>query len=132
MFPSPMVFIDGQHRKFYEDCINKANASKDPYRKALFYMLGLTEKTRCNISHLYDFKERGIVFDGLFGDFQTSVSLKVTRMAFNLYNGFTGDTGEKGNDEPRFYSPYYLYDTGLMVYFFEAVKLRYPEYYAAS
>jgi len=126
-----MIFMDNRHREFYEDCISRTNAASDPYRKALFYTLGLTDETRRNINHLYDFEERGINFDGLFGGFQTSGSLKVTRMAFNLYNGFTGDTGGQKSDAPDFYSPYHLYDTGLMAYFFEAVKLRYPEYYQA-
>ena len=124
-----MVFMDNAHKDFYIRCVSKANAADDPYRKALFYTLGHTSETRRNISSLYDFDESGIILDGLFGGFQTSTSIKATRMAFNLYNGFTGDTGGKRNDSPDNYCPYNLYDTGLMAYFFEAAKLRYPEYY---
>ena len=124
-----MIFKDDRHMEFYNDCVKKAKAHRDPYRKALFYTLGLTDETRRYISRLYDFKERGICFDGLFDGFQTSTSKKVTRMAFNLYNGFTGDVGGGCSEPPDLYSPYNLYDTGLMAYFFEAAKLRYPEYY---
>ena len=124
-----MIYMDDTHKDFYLNCISRAKAANDPYRKALFYTLGLTGETRRHIDKLYDFKERGIIIDGLFGGFQTSTSLKVTRMAFNLYNGFTGDAGHEEKDNPGLYSPYSLYDTGLMAYFFEAAKLRYPEYY---
>lgn len=123
-----MKFINEIHRRFYEDCINRTNSHSDPYRKALFYTLGLTDETRRYINSLYDFEERGVSFEGLFQPWQTGTSLKVTRMAFNLYNGFAGDTGENKTDEPEQYTPDNLFCTGLAVYFFEAVKLRYPEY----
>ena len=123
-----MLFINEAHKNFFLDCIRKTNSANDPYRQALFYMLGLTDDTRRNINKLYNFKERGIIIDGLFDGFQTGTSTKVTRCAFNLYNGFTGDMGAERKDDPEYYSPYHLYATGLMPYFFEAAKLRYPEY----
>ena len=127
-----MLFANEAHKDFFLECVNKAKAANDPYRKALFYTLGLTEDTRRHIDKLYDFGERGIIIDGLFDGFQTGTTTKVTRMAFNLYNGFTGETCSSRIDSPEYYSPYHLYDTGLMAYFFEAVKLRYPEYYRAQ
>lgn len=124
-----MIFRDDLHEKFYNENIAKTKAHDDPYRQALFYTLGLLDETRRHIKSLYDFKERGIDFDGLFGGWQTSTSKKVTRMAFNLYNGFAGHTGEEEIDKAENYSPYELFDNSLMVYFFEAVKLRYRDYY---
>lgn len=124
-----MIFIDEVHKEFYLKCVRKADAVNDPYRKALFYTLGLTEDTRLHINKLYNFDERGIIIDGLFDGFQTGTTTKVTRMAFNLYNSFIGDNGCSIIDNPEYYSPYHLYATGLMAYFFEAAKLRYPEYY---
>jgi hypothetical protein len=124
-----MVFKDNQHKEFYNDCIVKAQAHNDPYRKALFYALGLTNETRRNISSLYDFNERGILLNGLNNGWQTSTSLRVTRMAFNLYNGFAGDIGDGNDQYAGLYTPYHLFDTSLLPFLFEAVKLRYPEYY---
>ena len=124
-----MVFMDGQHKKFYADCIVKANAQNDPYRKALFYTLGLTKETRRQIHSLYDFNERVILTEGLNESWQTGTSLRASRMAFNLYNGFTGDISDGGiSQSSDLYTPYCLFDTGLLPYFFEAAKLRYPEY----
>jgi len=122
-----MLFINEQHQVFYGACIEKSNAKNDPYRKALFYALGLTSETRNHIDSLYDFKERGINFDGLFQGWQTSTSVRATRLAFNLYNGFTGDVGDGRKDDMLQYTPEELFCDGLMMYFFEAVKLRYPE-----
>lgn len=124
-----MIFKNDKHREFYETCLQRANAHSDPYRKALFYTLGLTGETRRHISSLYDFEERGIRFDGLNRAWHTGDSIKATRMAFNLYNGFAGDIGQGKCDDPAQYSPEDLFYTGLMAYFFEAIKLRYPEYY---
>jgi hypothetical protein len=66
--------MDNRHREFYEGCIQRTNSVDDPYRKALFYTLGLTDETRRNINHLYDFEERGIDFTGLFEPWQTGTS----------------------------------------------------------
>lgn len=125
-----MKFIDDEHRAFFERQTAKAHVEDDPYRKALFYALGLTEETRRNINSLYDFKENCIDIDGMHKGWQTSTSMKVTRLAFNLYNGFTGtdETSESGND----YTPYSLFSCGLMPYMFEAVKLLYPCYVGAE
>lgn len=124
-----MIFKDLEHEEFYNKVVEQTNSSNDPYRKALFYTLGLTEPTRRNIDSLYNFKERCIDFNGLRNGWQTGTTTKVTRLAFNLYNGFAGSTGDDDhNDDPENYTPYNLFDTGLMIYMFEAIKLRYPEY----
>lgn len=121
-----MLFKDKAHQEFYVQNVEKTNSFKDPYRQALFYALGLTNETRNNIDRLYNFKERCIEFDGLHDGWQTGTSIRVTRLAFNLYNGFSGD-GETSSD-CNMYTPYNLFDCCLMVYMLEAVKLLYPNY----
>lgn len=122
-----MLFKDKQHQEFYEENVNKTNSASDPYRKALFYTLGLTAETRNNINDLYDFNEKGILFDGLRKPWQTGSTGRVTRLAFNLYNNYHGN-GEIG-DNAGSYTPEDIFCDSLMIYFFEAVKLRYPEYF---
>ncbi|AIQ13796.1 DUF6075 family protein [Paenibacillus durus] len=124
MYPT---FKDIDHEQFYEGNIRMTRSQQDPYRKALFYLLGLTPQTRQHIRDIYDYEESCIRLEGLEQGWQTSSTLKLTRLAFNLFNGYTGDV-ETGRDHPRHYSPYHLFDTGLMPYFFEAIKLRYAEY----
>jgi len=124
-----LLFKDKQHEEFYTQNIEKTNSFKDPYRKALFYTLGLTEETRKYVDRLYNFKERCIEFDGLKDGWQTGTSVRVTRLAFNLFNGFNGGCGDvKPIDDCDRYTPYNLFDCCLMVYMLEAVKLLYPSY----
>jgi hypothetical protein len=119
-----MVFKDTKHQEFYEENITKTKAEKDPYRKSFFYALGLTNDTRRNIEDLYDFHEGGLIPEGLRQPWQTGTSMRVTRLAFNLFNDYDGEGAESGD-----FTPSNIFCDGLMAFFFEAVKLRYPEYY---
>ena len=124
-----MKFKDLEHHQFYEGMMRMTKSHNDPYRKALFYLLGLTETTRLYVHQLYDFDEQAIRLEGLHQGWQTSSTVKLTRLAFNLYNGYVS---EGYPDAARNYSPYFMFDTNLLPYFFEAVKLRYPEYAATQ
>lgn len=121
-----VIFMNDKHRAFYEEQVKKTSSYEDPCRKALFYALGLTEETCRNIKRLYNFKERCIEFDALGDEWQTGTSGRVCRLAFNLYNGLHGeqDDGESAEE----YTPYGLFDCGLILYMLEAVKIRYAEY----
>lgn len=129
-----MIFKDRLHEEFYKTNVSKTNSGSDPYRKALFYTLGLTAETRDHIVALYDYKEKCIDFDGLCKGWQTGTSKKVTRLAFNLYNGCAYDSDEDFQNGKL--SQYYVVDEifccGLAPYFYEAIKLRYPEYTHAN
>jgi len=118
-----MKFADDEHRLFYETTVQKANAANDWYRQALFYTLGILPDTRRHINDIYDFKERIIRTDAIKEEWQTSGSMRVTRMAFNLYNGFMGHDGNLEIDDPSKYSPYQLFDVLNAEYFFEAVLI---------
>jgi hypothetical protein len=122
-----MRFKDGLHQSFFEKMIARTHSQEDPYRKSLFYALGLTDETRNNINTLYDFKENGIEFAGLYGPhsaWQTGTSIKITRLAFNLYNGYCGQTDEEAAD----FTPESLFCNCFLPYMLEAVKIRYPDY----
>lgn len=120
-------FLNNAHMNFYDRMVTRTHSQRDPYRKALFYTLGLTADTRNNIDSLYDFKGNMISFEGLNGPnsgWQTSTSIRVTQLAFNLYNGYHGEE----DSEAYQYTPSELFCDGLMHYMFVAVQLRYPEY----
>lgn len=119
-------FKDDEHKTFFEKQVEKTNSTNDPYRKALFYTLGLTEETRRNIKSLYDYEENCIDFEGLNKGWQTGTTIKVCRLAFNLFNGLYGQQDEAENHMN--YTPYGLFDCGLMDYMLEAVRIRYEEY----
>ena len=117
-----MVFKDNQHWKFYDENIERTNSQRDSERKALFYTLGLTKETINNIEGLYNFNENCIKIEGLREGWQTGTTIRICRLAFNLYNGFCG----QHDDQAENYTPYNLFDYGLASYMLEAVKIRYP------
>ena len=123
-----MNFLDNEHKAFYERMISETRTKHDPYRAAMFYALGLTATTRHNIKDIYNFAEHCPRFDAIRKPWQTSTSARVTRLAFNLYNGYDGNR----SDFHTAYTPYELFASGLMEYMFEAVRIRYPEYTEAG
>ena len=123
-----MKFVDDEHKAFFGRMVARTRTADDVYRKAFFYAIGLTSTTRHNIRDIYDFAEHCPKFDAVRKGWQTSTSVRVTRLAFNLYNGYDGNR----LDFHTAYTPYELFSDGLMEFMFEAVRIRYPEYTAAK
>lgn len=112
-------FKDSQHEKFFLDCMAHTKRD-DSYHRAIFYTLGINPDTRANIQTIFDFKNDRIKPKGLEGSWQTSGSIKTTLFAFNMWNGYA--------DENLPSTPYDLFCCESAPYFFEAIKLKYPEY----
>ena len=77
-------FISEAHEKFYYEKLKEVRY-QDVYHKALCYCLGISDDTRRNINSIYDFKTGCVKTECLYEGWQTSGSMKVVRMAFNLY-----------------------------------------------
>ena len=118
MMKSEIRFVDREHLAFYNQNLNSAGKN-DPYHKAFFYVMGISNDTRRNIQKVFNFEEDCIRTDGLFDGWQTSGSERLTRLAFNLWNGWNGDGGA---------TPYDLFDCEYAPYMMEGIRLRYPEY----
>ena len=110
-------FSDQAHREFYEKCLARSK-SRDCYHQALFYTMGISPDARRGVSLWFDFAEDQIKPEVLEQGWQTGGSTRVTRLAFNLWNGF--DDGKS--------SPYDLFDCDYASLMMEGIKLRYPEY----
>lgn len=111
-------FKNKDHEKFYEQCLGRTG-SLDPYHKAFFYTMGISSETRKHIEDVFNFREDAILPEGLNKGWQTSGSSCLTRLAFNLWNGWNADGCA---------TPYDLFTTSDATYMLEAVRLRYPEY----
>lgn len=127
-----IVFISEKHKEFYYDKLKEVRY-QDVYHKALIYTLGINDDTRNNINRVYDFKEGLVNPECLHDGWQTSGSLRVVRMAFNLYcNGTPSldlfDKEEEKIRECRMYSPEELFCCSYAPYFWQAIQIRYPEY----
>ena len=113
-----LKFKDEEHKKFYVESLAKSTKN-DVYHRALFYTLGLSLDTRMAINRLYDFKTGKIKPEGLGEGWQTSGSIKISKMAFNMWNGWDEGKGLSTPEE--------LFYCENALFFMEAVKIRYPE-----
>lgn len=125
-------FISEAHEKFYYGKLKEVRYP-DVYHKALCYCLGINDDTRRNVDSIYDFKSGCVKPECLQEGWQTSGSLRVVRMAFNLYcNGIPSvdkdAETEEQVDECREYTVEALFCSVYAPYFWQAVQIRYPEY----
>ena len=118
---SKIRFISKEHEKFYNEMLKKSGVN-DCYHRSFFYCMGISGMTRINIARLYNFKRGYAEPDGLHERWQTGSTMRLSRLALNLWNGYT----EQGDE--RMSTPYELFDCEYAPYFYEAIKLRYPEY----
>ena len=127
-----MVFADGEHEKFYYEKLEQARY-QDCYHKALIYILGISEDTRNHFGQIYDIKSGYIKTECLHQGWQTSGSVRVVRLAFNLYTDGTPSVDDYKRkdeqiDECRRYSVSDIFCCGYALYFWQGIQLRYPEY----
>jgi len=115
--------MDEDHQEFYDRMISAHK--NDGYHRGLFYLLSLLPDTRRHINDLYNPKDDTIRLGGLHKAWQTGGSIRVTRLAFNLYNGYDGFDGEKQDEPASLYTPDALLDSSLCEYCLEACRLRY-------
>jgi len=125
-------FANTEHKDFYFKYIQKCRF-QDTYHRALVYCLGINADTRKNVHRIYDFESGLIKTECLHDGWQTSGSLKVVRLAFNLYcNGtpsvYEYEDAEEQLRECQCYTVKDLFCCGYARYFWEAVKIRYAEY----
>lgn len=114
-------FTSKEHENFYKEMLQKSGNS-DSYHRAFFYCIGISDTTRRNAGRIFDFEQDRIKPDGLHEGWQTGGTVRLTRLAFNLWNGYV----EPG--EERMSSPYEIFGCNYAPYFYEAIRLRYPEY----
>lgn len=125
-------FISEAHEKFYYEKLKEVRY-QDVYHKALCYCLGINDDTRRNANRIYDFKTGCVKTECLHEGWQTSGSVKVVRMAFNLYCNATPSVddytdAEEQINECRQYTVEELFCCAYAPYFWQAIQIRYPEY----
>lgn len=133
-----IVFKSKEHEEFYYEKLAQAEDNLTVgqvgcYHKALIYILGISEDTRNHFSQIYDIESGNIKKECLYQGWQTSGSVRVVRLAFNLYTDRMPIDDEcEDRDEQirecRGYSVSDIFCCGYAMYFWEGIKLRYPEY----
>lgn len=87
-------FRDTAHRDFFLENMMKCRVN-DCYHRAFFYVVGTASETRANINQMFNFKEDCIEPEGMHGGWQTSGTVKVCHLAFNLWNGYAEEGQER-------------------------------------
>ena len=95
-----IIFISEAHEKFYYEKLKEVRY-QDVYHKALCYCLGINDDTRRNANRIYDFKTGCVKTECLHEGWQTSGSVKVVRMAFNLYCNATPSVNDYTDAEEQ-------------------------------
>ena len=127
-----IIFADLAHKKFYFEQL-KFVRCRDVYHKALIYCLGICGDTRRNLERIYDFESGCVKTECLKEGWQTSGSLRVVRLAFNLYCNGTPSVYDLEDQYDQLgecgrYTVENLFCCRYAPYFWQAVKIRYPEY----
>ncbi len=127
-----IAFISDAHEKFYNEKLKECR-TQDVYHKALCYCLGISADTRNHVNDIYDFQTGYVKPECLHEGWQTSGSVKVVRMAFNLYcNGTPSVDDYRRKDEQlrecRQYTVEELFCCAYAPFFWQAIQIRYPEY----
>lgn len=127
-----ITFSGKEHEEFFYYYLQKCRRH-DVYHAALVYCLGISRDTRENITRIYDF-ENGLVKPKCLSDgWQTNGSRRIVHLAFNLYcNGtpsvYDLEDSEEQLDECKEYAVDEIFCCGYAPYFWQAIKIRYPEY----
>ena len=95
-----ITFKGKEHEKFYEEYLEKCRY-QDVYHQALVYCLGIDRDTRENVNKIYNFKTGCVKTECLQEGWQTSGSLRIVRMAFNLYCNGTPSVGDYEVEEDQ-------------------------------
>lgn len=125
-----LKFRDRTHEKDYRKFLERMK-SRDCYHQAAAYLLALDEVLVDHADDVFDFDQDGAhVETALQHGWQTGTSFKTTRLLLNLWNGwcndFVEDTGE--DYASATYAVNEIFTCSYAPYYWEAIKLRFPEY----
>lgn len=123
-----MLYADSRHKTFF--LRHRAVAQGSHETEALIYLLGICDTTRNHYSEIYDENTREIDIAQLQKGWQTGTTIKITRLAFNLFSGFIYEDSDDffKNKISKYYSVDEIFSCGYGPYLYQAIKLRYPEY----
>ena len=127
-----MKFVSKEHQKFwikkFDEMIQLRKT--DIYYKSIIYTLGMCETTRENFDDIFNLKRGEINISSLQGKYQTGTSKKVTRFAFSLWNGCNFDREQdiENKNLSANYNVSEIFSCSYAPYFYEAIKIRFPEY----
>ena len=122
-------FYDSEHEDYFWRFAAMFGGNYDPYRFSAAYLIALDRNCREHYSDIFDFSEQVIIPEGLNKGWQTSTSKKTTRLMMNLWNGYNSEGEPIEEEQPSsYYTPENIFSCSYAPYYWQAIKLRYPEY----
>jgi len=127
-----IIYRDSKHKELFAQCCGKM-AYLDEYHRAAAYLLSLDNVLRDHIIEVFSFNRDEIKPEALQASWQTGTSRKTTRLLFNLWNGYNAE-GEPIEEEQisANYTPENIFCCEYAPYYWQAIKLRFPEYTATD
>lgn len=129
-----MKFKDNDHKQNYEVAVNIMKAT-DCRTQSVAYLLSLDNICFEHFYDIFDFAYKTMNTDSLYQPWQTSTSKRTTRLALNLWSGYCSDgetyiedDGFEGELTSRFYAPSEIFSCDYAPFYWEAIKLRFPQY----
>ena len=98
-------FLDQEHADFFAEkdrFTQEAGHTADSYSRSFFYLCGLCPDTRTHFRRLFDWDGWCIRPEGLGEGWQTGTSRKITRLAFNLWNGYGQEIPDRSDISASF------------------------------
>ena len=127
-----MKFIDREHKEFWNEKYAEMQrmGKTDDYYKSIVYVLSVCPTTREHFDEIFDLKNGEINIDSINEGFQTGSSEKVTRMAFSLWNrcNYDSENDIRDGKVSSYYNVSEIFCCSYAPYFYEGIKIRYPEY----
>lgn len=114
-----MIFRDDTHAAVYQDICSRMK-SNDCYHQSMAYLLSLDVVLRKHYTEVFNFDRDGIIPEVTNREWQTGTSIKTTRLAFNLWNGYCYE-----DDVPSsYYTPIEIFCCDYAPYYWQAIRLR--------
>lgn len=115
-----ILFYDTEHASIYSQISSKMK-EWDCYHQTVAYLISLDKACRSHIEDLFDFEHDNMLPSGLYAEWQCEASRKTMRLALNLWYGYIDEETERNT------TPVDIFDSDLAVFYFEAIKLRFPQ-----
>lgn len=130
-----IIFKNKEHEINYNFILDNMKCKYKYGREySLAYLFALDEQCFEHLHDLFDFFDHNIIIEGW--DYIGGNGQKTVRLAFNLWNGFCSDGGKYIEDDgfesdlpSKYFSPCNIFNCQNGIYYFEAIKLRFPKYY---
>lgn len=117
-------FNDEKHEELFLNICGRMS-SLNCYSLPAAYLLSLDCVLREHIDDVFNFDENIIKIEGLNKGWQTGTSKKTTHLLFNLWNGICSD---EDFEVSASYAVDVIFCSPYAPYYWEAIKLRYPQY----